>query len=116
VLWLWVIGGAEVLILGLIIQKLRENGRLVQELRRLHCDWALVMFFARQGRFDEASTAARRWRTRVEDLRADHVPARPEPYNAPSADLLPVTVLGVTYRNKRRVLRLTPWDQRVRLQ
>ena len=74
--------GVEVVLLVVVHIKIKQNERLLQEIRRCHYDLAAALWLASQERFHEAHAAARRWSDSLRALREGRPP--PEPPRSPS--------------------------------
>ena len=73
--------GIEVVLLVVVHLKIKQNERLLREIRQCHYDLAAALWLASQERFHEAHAAARRWNDRLRALREGR-PA-PEPPRPP---------------------------------
>jgi hypothetical protein len=78
------LGGVEVLLLFLTLRKIEELHRLEKEIHDSTFDLALALALARDGRYEEAKTAAERWRDRCRPFRqGERRHQRPRPQTAP---------------------------------
>ena len=71
--------GVEVVLLVVVHCKIKQNERLLQEIRMCHYDLASALWLASQERFHEAHAAARRWNDRLRALREGRAPPEPSP-------------------------------------
>ena len=71
--------GVKVVLLVVVHIRIKQNERLLREIRRCHFDLALALSLAAQERFHEAHAAARRWSVRLRALRDGRPPPKPPP-------------------------------------